>query len=72
MEREYIRRKNNGPIRRPSRHNRPPWLLWGMIALVVLALVLFLIIRAVGGRNGSQEGEDASSALATPIPEQLQ
>lgn len=72
MEREYIRRKNNGPIRRPSRHNRPPWLLWGMIALVVLALVLFLIIRAVGGKNGSQEGEDASSALATPTPEQFQ
>lgn len=72
MEREYIHRKNNGPIRRPSRHNRPPWVLWAVIALAVLAVVVFLIVRAMGGRDSSQDGADNSSALATPAPEQAQ
>lgn len=70
MEREYIHRKSNGPIRRPSRHNRPPWLLWGVIALVLLAIVIFIILRIAGGKTGSQDEGDAGQAQATPLPEQ--
>ena len=42
-QREYIRRRGGGPVRRPSRHNGPPRFLWLLLALVVLAGVAALV-----------------------------
>lgn len=61
MEREYIYRSSKGPVRKPSRHNRPPWPLWTLTGLVVLAIVILLVVLFT--RKGSGPSEEDSSQL---------
>ena len=55
--REFIRRKSGGPVRRPSRRNGPPRILWVLLALAVIAAIFILIFffRKNPG-NGEEEG----------------
>lgn len=65
MEREYIYRSSSkGPVRKPSRHNRPPWPLWILTGLVVIAIVVLIIILATHRGRGSRKEEDSQLPAA--------
>lgn len=78
-QREYIRRRSGGgPVRRPSRHNGPPRLLWVLAALAVVAgaaALIWFLNRGSGGGSGSPEPEPTPAASLpaeegpTPEPE---
>ncbi|WP_217960216.1 DHHW family protein [Acutalibacter muris] len=73
-QREYIRRRGGGPVRRPSRHNGPPRFLWLLLALVVLAgvaaLVYFLNRNAEDGGDSQSSSPAPSSAVSTPFEDE--
>lgn len=83
-QREYIRRRGGGPVRRPSRHNGPHRFIWVLLVLAVIAGIVLLIVflnKGPGedGEEGSSAPEPSSeasvpsegepgSALETPVP----
>lgn len=82
-QREYIRRRSGGPVRRPSRHNGPPRIIWVLLALAVIAGVVALVwflSRGSGddddGTGSTPESSMAASLLSegesSPVPEVTQ
>ena len=83
-QREFIQRRG-GPVRRPSRHKRPPRLLWVILALVIVAVIVIVVVKLVrrpkdpgeansisppvSGPASSLESAPAESAAETPTPE---
>lgn len=57
-QREFVRRRG-GPVRRPSRHNGPPRLLWLVAALLIVAVAAALVYFL---NRGPKEGGDAEPA----------
>lgn len=73
MEREYIHRRGpGGPIRRPSRRHRPPWIVWVLLALALIVGIVFLVVRLTGADDGPEEGKSSlpppSSLDSAPEP----
>lgn len=68
MDRNYTYRRSGGPVRRPSRHKRPPWILWILIATILVGLVVFLITRFFreNSTENPNENQNFSSQLYTP------
>lgn len=64
--REFIRRKSGGPVRRPSRRNGPSRILWVLLALAVIAAIFLLIFffRKNSG-NGEEKG---TGSVPEPTP----
>lgn len=77
MEREYIYRSSKGPVRKPSRHNRPPWPLWIMTGVVIAAIIVLVAVlltrKAAGGpKEASSQlpaaGRSSSAVFAESDP----
>lgn len=59
---EFIHRRSGGPVRRPSRHKRPPWILWILLALAILVILVVVIVRIV--KNSDDPDDTASSSVS--------
>lgn len=59
-QREFIRRRGGGPVRRPSRRNGPPRIVWILLALAVIAGVATLVWFLSSGPD--EDDGEASSA----------
>lgn len=70
MEREYLRRQNSGPQRRPrlyfepNQRGRPPWIVWVLLALAAIVLTTILIVRISPEENQADEESSASLSSA--------
>lgn len=70
MEREYLRRRNGGPQRRPqlypgrNQRGRPPWIVWVLLALALIVLVTILIVKLTGDGESTPD-EPSSSAVSS-------
>ncbi|WP_322176367.1 DHHW family protein [Acutalibacter caecimuris] len=58
-------------MRRPSRHNKPPLILWVVLGLVLAGGLVFLIVKLAGGGGKPEEGPASSVGAAStdPAPE---
>lgn len=67
---EFVHRRGGGPVRRPSRHKRPPWILWVLLALAVVVILVVVVVKAIGGNRDPDEpassAVSAVSAISTP------
>lgn len=62
-QREFVQRRGNRPVRRPSRHNRPLRPLWIILGLVAVIVAVIVIVKLV--RRSDEAGD--SSSVAPPI-----
>lgn len=66
-QREYIRRRGGGPVRRPGRRSGPPRFVWILLALAVVGGVVALVVLLT--RGSGEDGGDVSSAPEPSVAE---
>lgn len=69
-QREFVQRRGNRPVRRPSRHNRPLrplWIILGLVAVIVAVTVIVKLVRRPDGAgDDSSVDPPISSTISAP------
>ena len=70
MDTKFTYRTKGGPLRRPPRRRRTPWIIWVLLALALIVAVVFVIVKLTS-REAEEEGAPEPSppaSLESPDP----